>query len=148
MFAQHIEEARRLAGEASASQAPIWPPFLSEYAEVLWRDRYLLGMAVYDGGTEADMGRMVDEARQFRNGLTAPFDRVMLPLSQTLRDIRSSDRQERERGATRGWRVIASAQAMGLENFARLAMRALTEAGLLEIGRRLYQEEARTSRRL
>jgi HTH-type transcriptional regulator/antitoxin HipB len=146
VFAQHIAEAQRLAALASASEAPDWPPFLPEYAEVLWRDRYLLGMAVYNAGTEAEMGRLIDEARQFRNGLTAPFDRVMLPLSQTLRDLRSTDQQERERGAMRGWRVIVNARGMGLENFVRLAVRALTEAGLLDVGRRLYEAEVRTGR--
>jgi DNA-binding XRE family transcriptional regulator len=142
LFSHHIAEARRLAAQASASAAPPdWPPFLSEYAEVLWRDRYLLGMAVYDAGTEADMLQLIDEARQFRHGLTAPFDRVMLPLSQTLRDVRSGDRQARERGAVRGWQIMRRAQAMGLDNFARLAMRALSEADLLETGRRLYESE-------
>jgi transcriptional regulator with XRE-family HTH domain len=147
LFAHHIEEARRLAALASASAAPPdWPPFLSEYAEVLWRDRYLLGMAVYDAGTEAEMHRLIDEARQFRHGLTAPFDRVMLPLSQTLRDLRSGDRQARERGAVRGWRIVRRAQAMGLDNFARLAVRALREAGLLETGRQLYEAEVKARR--
>lgn len=147
LFAQHIAEARRLAAMATASSAaPSWPPFLSEYAEVLWRDRYLLGMAVYDAGTEAEMRRLIDEARQFRHGLTAPFDRVMLPLSQTLRDLRSGDLVTRERGAVRGWRIVRRAHAMGLDNFARLAVRALNEAGLLETGRQLYESEVRTTR--
>jgi hypothetical protein len=101
---------------------------------------------VYDAGTEAEMHRLIEEARQFRHGLTAPFDRVMLPLSQTLRDLRSGDRQTRERGAVRGWRVMRRAQAMGLDNFARLALRALNEAGLLEAGRRLYEAEVRARR--
>jgi DNA-binding XRE family transcriptional regulator len=147
LFSHHIAEARRLAAQASESAvAPNWPPFLSEYAEVLWRDRYLLGMAVYDAGTEAEMLRLIDEARQFRHGLTVPFDRVMLPLSQTLRDLRSGDRQTRERGAVRGWRVVRRANAMGLDNFARLAVRALSEAGLLETGRQLYEAEVRATR--
>jgi hypothetical protein len=147
LFAEHIEEARRLAASASASAAPpAWPPFLPEYAEVLWRDRYLLGMAVFNAGTEHEMHQLVEEARQFRNGLTAPFDRVMLPLSQTLREIRAADQAERERGALRGWRIIRSARAMGLDNFARLAVRALSEADLLECGRRLYEAEVRARR--
>jgi transcriptional regulator with XRE-family HTH domain len=147
LFAEHIEEARRLAASASASAAPpVWPPFLPEYAEVLWRDRYLLGMAVFNAGTEHEMHQLVEEARQFRNGLTAPFDRVMLPLSQTLREIRSGDQAERERGALRGWRIIRSARAMGLDNFARLAVRALSEADLLECGRGMYEAEVRARR--
>jgi transcriptional regulator with XRE-family HTH domain len=147
LFVEHIEEARRLAASASASAAPpAWPPFLPEYAEVLWRDRYLLGMAVFNAGTEHEMHQLVEEARQFRNGLTAPFDRVMLPLSQTLREIRAADQAERERGALRGWRIIRSARAMGLDNFARLAVRALSEADLLECGRRLYEAEVRARR--
>ena len=146
VFAQHIAEARRLAAHASNTEAPAWPPYLPEYAEVLWRDRYLLGLALYDAGSEAEMGRIIEEARRYRNGLTAPFDQVMLPLSQTLRDIRSRNQDERERGAKRGWRVILSARRMGLENFVRLTARALTEAGLLEVGRRLYAEETRAAR--
>jgi transcriptional regulator with XRE-family HTH domain len=144
LFAEHIQEARRLAATATESaRPPDWPPFLHEYAEVLWRDRYLLGMAVFGEGTDAEMGRLVEEARQFRNGLTAPFDRVMLPLSQMLRDIRSGDALERERGAGRGWRIILRARAMGLDNFAGLAAQALREAGLFEVGRRVYEAEAR-----
>jgi transcriptional regulator with XRE-family HTH domain len=147
LFAEHIKEARQLAAQASASAAPpAWPPFLPEYAEVLWRDRYLLGMAVFNAGTEHEMHQLVEEARQFRNGLTAPFDRVMLPLSQTLREIRSADQCERERGALRGWRIIRSARAMGLDNFARLAVHALNGAGLLESGRQLYEAEVRAQR--
>jgi DNA-binding XRE family transcriptional regulator len=148
LFLQHIGEARRLATLASTSAAPpTWPPFLSEYAEVLWRDRYLLGMAMYDAGTESEMHRLIEETRQFRHGLTAPFDRVMLPLSQTLRDLKSGDRQTRERGAVRGWRIMRRAQAMGLDNFARLALRALRDAGLLESGRQLYESELQARQR-
>ena len=148
LFAQHIQAARELAARAStAGDAPTWPPFLQEYAEVLWRDRYLLGMAVFGEGSDAEMRRLLDEARQFRNGLTAPFDRVMLPLSQTLRDVRSSDREERERGARRGWQVILRARAMGLDNFAGIAARALRDAGLLETGRQLYEAETRSRAR-
>ena len=35
---------------------------------------------------------------------------------------------------------------MGLDNFARLAVHALNEAGLLECGRRLYEADVRARR--